>query len=684
MLLLLALPAIAVSVALFCCSDTVSAVQSIPYKMNFQGRVTNASGTTLANGTYNMKFRIYSAASGGTLLWSEQRAVSAGTGVSVANGLFSVQLGDVTSLSPTIFNNANPIYFEIEMPTPATATCSTASCESYTEGAMTPRNQLGSSAYAFNSDTVDGLDSSVLARKDTANTFTSSSTFSGTSLFSVNDPSAVGIQSTSGTKAFTADTSNMMVQIGSSTADATSVVFVLDTKNTAGDPTGAQQVAGSMYYNSTSGKFRCYQGAVWIDCITAAPSTQTLQTVYDASSSPATITTTASKGVNIVAGAAPTADLFVVDNTANPTVTGGVNGVSVKYAGGAAAAEGSGLRVDYTPGSTSGGTWSGVRIVANATGPASGVTAYGIKLEGPSSPGAGTEVGLRVASGFDIGLDIASGGLQFSSMTDPSAPAASNLRVYAQDIAGRMLLKMKGPSGLDTPFQPALFTNNVAMLLPSTGTTVTVWGMQNTTVGTASTPTITSADMANMMRRVRVTSATTANSASELRSTQPLVGRGSVAGLGGFFYAVRFSINSTTANQRLFSGLTAATGATSTSAAPSSLVNMVGVGWDSTDANLQIMSNDNTGTATKVDLGSSFPTNTTAAVYELIMFAPPNGSTIGYRVTRLDTGAVTSGTLSSDLPQNTVVLTHHQYMNNGGTAAAVVLDVNKVYIESDY
>ena len=670
-MLFFTIPAILAFLVSFAFSAPAHAVTTIPYKLNFQGRLSDASGNPMAAGSYNMKFRIYDASSGGTLKWSEQRANSASTGVTVTTGgLFSVQLGDVSSLPANIFSTTDTatLYFEIELPTPATATCTGASCESYTEGPMTPRNKLASSAYSFNSDLLDGLDSGAFAQTATNTSFT------GTLGVNVSNAAAFTV-GTSGTNILTVDTTSSQVKIG--TADATTQILVLDSNTT--DP---GVIAGGMYYNSSSGKFRCYQGG-WVDCITA-PGGATLQTAYDGSTNPATITTTAAKGIKFVAGAVPTTDIFTIDNTGQAVTTAGVSGLQVTYVGGVTTGESSGIRVDYTPGGTSTSTWNGMRIVANATGPASGVISNALKLEGPTVAGAGTAVGLRVASGFDIGLDIASGGLQFSSMTDPSAPAASNLRVYAQDIAGRMLLKMKGPSGLDTPFQPALFTNNVSMLLPSTGTTITVWGMQNTTVGTASTPTITSADMANMMRRVRVTSATTANSASELRSTQPLVGRGSVAGLGGFFYAVRFSINSTTANQRLFSGLTAATGATSTSAAPSSLVNMVGVGWDSTDANLQIMSNDNTGTATKVDLGSSFPTNTTAAVYELIMFAPPNGSTIGYRVTRLDTGAVTSGTLSSDLPQNTVVLTHHQYMNNGGTAAAVVLDVNRVYIESDY
>ena len=152
--------------ACFAFSTPAKAVQTIPYKMNFQGRITDSAGNALANGTYNMKFRIYDASTGGTLQWSEQRANSAGTGVSITNGLFSVQLGDVTALPANIFTNQN-LYFEIELPTPATATCTAAACESYTEGPMGPRNKLGSSAYAFNSDTLDGIDSSGFIQNST-------------------------------------------------------------------------------------------------------------------------------------------------------------------------------------------------------------------------------------------------------------------------------------------------------------------------------------------------------------------------------------------------------------------------------------------------------------------------------------------------------------------------------------
>ena len=155
--------AIGVLVSLFP-AHSAHAVQSVPYQMNFQGRLNDSTGAPMPNGTYNMRFRIYSVLSGGSSVWSEQRSVYSGTGVTVTTGgLFSVQLGSVSSLPPAIFNSASTLYLEVELPTPATATCSTSSCESYTEGAMTPRNPIASSPSAINSDLLDGLDSSAFA-----------------------------------------------------------------------------------------------------------------------------------------------------------------------------------------------------------------------------------------------------------------------------------------------------------------------------------------------------------------------------------------------------------------------------------------------------------------------------------------------------------------------------------------
>ena len=235
-------------------SVSAFAVTSVPTRMNFQGKITDGSGAILPNGTYNMRFRLFDAPRGGTQQWSESRLVSATQGVTVTNGVFSVQLGEITSLPASVFNQTN-LYFEVELPTPATATTSS---PAWTEGAMSPRNKLATSAYAYNAEALDGLDSAQFARTDANNSLTGTQTVnnSSTAAFDIQNGSAVSV--------FKVNTSASQVTIG--TSDTTGTVLVLDTKTNAGDPTG---IAGAMYYNSNTAKFRCYQNGAWTDCVSA-------------------------------------------------------------------------------------------------------------------------------------------------------------------------------------------------------------------------------------------------------------------------------------------------------------------------------------------------------------------------------------------------------------------------------
>ncbi len=70
-----------------------AALSGITHLLNYQGVVTDGSGDIVADGTYNMTFRIYDAPSGGTLLWEET------TSVAVSKGIFGCTLGTVNSLA---------------------------------------------------------------------------------------------------------------------------------------------------------------------------------------------------------------------------------------------------------------------------------------------------------------------------------------------------------------------------------------------------------------------------------------------------------------------------------------------------------------------------------------------------------------------------------------------------------
>lgn len=264
----------------------------------------------------------------------------------------------------------------------------------------------------------------------------------------------------------------------------------------------------------------------------------------------------------------------------------------------------------------------------------------------------------------------------------PATPGTGTLAFYSKAIAKRQVPRFLGPSGLDSALQPALFGNGIAMITPNTTTTFNVIGtVQPTNVGTLSTPALVSTNLRTSIPRSSLVSAAIANSASETRTAFANVWRGDAAGRGGFFYRARFGLVTSISTQRLIVGLLSSTGATSTSIDPSTLLNCVFFGNDTADTNYQIMVNDGSGVCSKVDTG--FVKNTANDVFDVTFFAPPNGSTIGWEVTRLNDGITANGLLSADLPVSTTFLAEHIYMNNGATASAVTIDIMKRYIETD-
>lgn len=113
---------------------------------------------------------------------------------------------------------------------------------------------------------------------------------------------------------------------------------------------------------------------------------------------------------------------------------------------------------------------------------------------------------------------------------------------------------------------------------------------------------------------------------------------------------------------------------------PSTLTQIIGVGNDGGEANLQLMYNDGTGVATKIDLGANFPANTVSAdMYRLRLWCAPGASAVSYRLDRLDTAFFVEGTVSTDIPPSTTMLGYTVFRGNGGTALAVRYDVS--YLE---
>jgi len=341
---------------------------------------------------------------------------------------------------------------------------------------------------------------------------------------------------------------------------------------------------------------------------------------------------------------------------------------------------------DQTGGSSGGGltfaTASGI-FLKRSGGTMTGALTIDIGAQGVRGNGTGLVVYEKAV--FLSGATL-SGQLLIQTNGDPGTPAAGNLYLYAKSVADRSLLKVKGPSGVDYALQPSFFQNNIALWFPATSTTAGhIFGWTFTSAGTVSHPTLASTNILTQMRRTRWASATTANAVGGIFSAQTLTWRGNAAGLGGFFFYARFGQAINTNGGRAFVGLAAATSHV-VAAEPNAAVNMVGMGYDAADSsagNWRVYTNDASGTATETDLGSGAPRDT-LTVYDLFIFAAPNGSAIGVRVTNVSTGLnVYDESLSSDLPVNTTFLRAHA---GGGPAASVAaqnFELNRLYLETD-
>lgn len=174
-------------------------------------------------------------------------------------------------------------------------------------------------------------------------------------------------------------------------------------------------------------------------------------------------------------------------------------------------------------------------------------------------------------------------------------------------------------------------------------------------------------------RRAGFSSGATANKSAGFFGVNSHFWRGNADGRGGFDIEMAVGLESlnAAAQTRHFTGLMG--DVTPNDLEVSSIVNMLGIGCDLADTNLQFMVNDGTGAATKTDLGASFPGKTAGVAYALRLHSEPNGIDISWWVRRLDVlGAEASGSIASNIPANTVFLGPTLYNNNGAGGGTAV------------
>ncbi|MBI4345693.1 MAG: collagen-like protein, partial [Elusimicrobia bacterium] len=156
---------------------------TLPLRINYQGKLLDKVTKQPKNGTFNVTFRIYDAAVAGNVLYTEGPVP-----VTVSNGVFFHQIGDVAPLLPDVFSGG-ATYLGVTIAPDAE---------------MTPRQLLGMSPYAYTAAQLGhGGDVRIIAGT-TVSTITTSGALS----------LAGGITTTSGT--FTATGSNQFSIVAAS------------------------------------------------------------------------------------------------------------------------------------------------------------------------------------------------------------------------------------------------------------------------------------------------------------------------------------------------------------------------------------------------------------------------------------------------------------------------------------
>lgn len=321
-----------------------------------------------------------------------------------------------------------------------------------------------------------------------------------------------------------------------------------------------------------------------------------------------------------------------------------------------------------------------------------GGTATGTNT-GDTPPG-GTDGAIQSKSGSGFAgaanAQIEGDELRLPTIATPTAPAADGVKVFGRSVAGRSMVSMMGPSGLDTTLQPHFGRNRIGMWSPlgNSGTITSIGTLAPTAVGTATAANVATTNRHTRTRRItyRVTTPSTSAVAGWRCVTAQYTIGAAAAGDGGFHLITRWGPDTgvSTATNRCFVGIMAPI--TPTDTEPSTRINMVGVGWDAADTNIQIMHNDGSGTATKIDLGASFPVPTVdqTSLYEIALFSRP-GTTqaVDYEFTDLVSGDVATGTITTDIPSTTTLISPHGWMSVGGTSSVIGIAMASMYIETD-
>lgn len=230
--------------------------------------------------------------------------------------------------------------------------------------------------------------------------------------------------------------------------------------------------------------------------------------------------------------------------------------------------------------------------------------------------------------------------------------------------------------------QPHLGGPHWAGTAPQTATNATsTWGWAAiTSTGTSAAAALATTNYLTEQSRVQYSSATTANAQAGWSHTNAQIVVSTSAGRGGGEFVARFGASALPTGPRLFVGLTTTTFVANTGEPSALTANIAAFTKDSTDTNIQFLTNSNVGGGTKIDTGIPLTAN---GWYEASVWFDPGSNTAHGLLIRLDTGDVWYGSTSTDVPANgSLMLLNAIGGLSATTGTAIVMHMGGMYVRT--